>query len=165
MNSVETHVDPPAARHRDDGRTVYDFTDLFFVECPRCGRCARSVAGGPRLGVAAKLVCAACLLTKRGPTRRSRHPASATDWWFGLPLFLRTPCRGEELWAYNGEHLKAVRAIVAAELRERPVGGRSPNNTLASRLPKWALAAKARDDVLAGLDRLRAMLPPNAAGE
>lgn len=78
-----------------------------------------------------------------------------------LVLWLRTPCRGRTLWAYGPEHLELLARLVGAELRERrrhPEHGWS-NQSVLSRLPTWMKAGGARADVLAGLARLRALLP------
>jgi hypothetical protein len=74
---------------------------------------------------------------------------------FGLPLWLQTSCRGEILWAYNGEHLTALRSYVSAGLRESTGLHRS----MFSRLPKWLCLRGNREVVLACIDRLDQMLP------
>jgi hypothetical protein len=131
--------------------TLSDLADEFLVECPRCGR--RALVRDDRL------VCPACGLTREaggGP----RLLGEAKDGVFGLPLWLRSPCAGRELWAYNGRHLDALAAIVGAsgERRARAREDGTRNRLLASRLPRWMLAARRREDVLAGLARLRARL-------
>jgi hypothetical protein len=88
----------------------------------------------------------------------------AIDSFFGLPLWLQVPCCGETLWAYNAAHLDFLAEHVGATLRERT---RHPehgwhNRSLASRLPTWMKAARHRDEVLKGLERLRAKLPATA---
>ena len=70
-------------------------------------------------------------------------------------MYLVTNCCGEELWAYNQEHLDFLEAYVAADLRERKP---NVNSSMASRLPKWMKDRKNRKDVLKGLQRLREKL-------
>ncbi|HEU0051767.1 MAG TPA: hypothetical protein VFQ39_01275, partial [Longimicrobium sp.] len=74
---------------------------------------------------------------------------------FALPLWLRTSCRGNLLWAYNAPHLDFLERWVGATLRHRAPNA---NRSLASRLPRWMTAANARDDVLGCLRALRATL-------
>ncbi len=77
-------------------------------------------------------------------------------------LWLRTPCCGEMLWAYNGRHLAELENYVLATHRKGiPLSDtRAPirNATIASRLPKWIIAAKNREEVLKGIARLREKL-------
>jgi hypothetical protein len=78
----------------------------------RCGTCGRPAARQPRrlrhppARETAVSRCAGCGAQTRLPVR----------WWplgtpegldpvFGLPLWLRTACRGHLLWAYNARHL------------------------------------------------------------
>ncbi len=82
------------------------------------------------------------------------------DEFFGLPLWLQAGCCGELRWAYNAEHLAFLEAFVGARLRERrrsPEHGWS-NGALVSRLPAWLKSRKNREEVLAGLARLRRTL-------
>ena len=73
------------------------------------------------------------------------------DPYFGCELTLRTSVRGKELWAYNLNHVAWLRSFIAAGLRERKTNA---NASLSSRLPKWMLSAKNRDDVIHALGRL-----------
>lgn len=75
-----------------------------------------------------------------------RDASGPVDPVFGLDLWLQAPFRGENLWAFNAEHLRFLRDYVRAEHRER-VPNR--NATLASRLPRWMKSAKNRDGLLA----------------
>ncbi|MEU6205330.1 hypothetical protein ABZ814_17315 [Micromonospora musae] len=61
------------------------------------------------------------------------------------------------LWAYNAEHLNLLEAYVSARLRER--GRDMRGQTLVERLPAWIKDGKHRADVLAGIGRLRTLLP------
>jgi hypothetical protein len=82
------------------------------------------------------------------------------DPFFGLPLFLQAPCRGEVLWAFNARHLEALGAIVGAAVRERARaalarGEGVGSHSMLSRLPRWMKAAGNRRAVLDGLEKLR----------
>jgi len=85
-----------------------------------------------------------------------------TDPAFGLPLWLQSPCCGETFWAYNGNHLRALRDYVAADLREST----SLHWSMFARLPKWMSSKKNRDAVLLCIDKLEKQLatlkPSNA---
>jgi hypothetical protein len=78
-----------------------------------------------------------------------------TDPFFGHPLWLQTRCVGETLWAYNEDHVAELAAYVGAQLRER--GPWRPTMSMFARLPRWMKLARNRADVLAGLERLRAL--------
>jgi hypothetical protein len=164
-------------RFVDEGRTIYAFGDRFLVRCPRCSRRAaitqrdasRHALFDPRM-----LVCNHCGLVRdwtdhlpgevfirngewcqRPDRKKGISIGGPFDWYFGLPLWLQTPCCGHILWAYNAEHLSFLRRYVSAELR---VSRTTRNKTLANSLPTWMKTAKHRDEVLKGLDRLEALL-------
>jgi hypothetical protein len=155
-------------RFQDVGQTIYGFTDLFLVHCPQCAGCARVVpldASKTWWSAPRRLVCARCGYTK-DHDGRSAVIGADTDWYFGLPLWLQTPCCGETLWAYNTEHLDFLEQYVAATLRERTRRDGTPlreprtarNGSIASRLPAWIKSAKNREAVLKGIGKLRQML-------
>lgn len=138
----------------DDGRSIGDFLDSALVRCPRCRR--RAEAFGWRGEVAARLVCGACGLARTFEERRTSLVGSlGAD--SDPPLWLQGPCVGRILWAYNMRHVHFLDAVVSARLRlrSRPVESGHVNKRLASRLPKWLLAAKHRAAVLHGLVELR----------
>jgi hypothetical protein len=147
-------------RFQDDHTQLGDFGTQFLVECPRCGRCAlvRRSAAAPheRATHRATLSCTACGHSAVQLTSEARIDG-ATDWFFGVPLWLSAPCCGETLWAYNADHLAYLERYVGAQLREHirhPEHGWS-NASLGSRLPAWMQSAKNRDAVLACIARLR----------
>ncbi|TNM28533.1 hypothetical protein FH715_17795 [Streptomyces sedi] len=74
------------------------------------------------------------------------------DPFFGRPLWLRTPCVGHVLWAYNAAHVEALAAYVGATMRER--GPFSPTSSMIARLPEWMKRGRHRAPVLAGLATL-----------
>ncbi|MFB9830696.1 hypothetical protein [Actinoallomurus acaciae] len=154
-------------RHIDRGRPLTAYADLVHVVCPRCGSRAAVVArpGLPELRYYAelrfrprRLTCGDCALTREWAAERRGNAligvrlGGPDDPFFGLPLWLQTPCRGKVLWAYNERHLDAVEAYVAATLRER---GSGPAMSMVACLPAWIKAAGNRDDVLRAVERLR----------
>lgn len=152
------------SRFQDTGRSIYDFGAEFLVRCPRCGQRARVAPApaaerdaAPKLFVPHRCVCSSCgaIHELHGKSLSIGH--DAVDWYFGLPLWLQTPCCGHILWAYNAEHLAFLEAYIQATLREqRPLANR--NRALTSRLPLWMKRRQNRADVLKGLARLRRML-------
>jgi hypothetical protein len=158
-------------RHLDDGSNKWSFVDHVLVECPRCAACAHIRADrsdGDR-GVpasCAKLTCGACGYVGRGESTGWQR-TEGTDWYFNLPLWLRAPCKGRLLWAYNAEHLNLIESYVSAELRERRrhVDAGWCNSSLVSRLPRWMVLAKNRDTVLKGVAAVREKLAHGSARE
>jgi hypothetical protein len=155
---------PMTRRVRTSTATATSFDGETLVVCPRCEGCATSRRSGAVKGMAAPrtLACPACGHSARWSAGGvvSRTSRSARDEYFGLPLWLRAPCDGHTLWAYNREHLEFIAAFVAAGLRERtrdPQRGWS-NRSLASRLPRWIKLARHRDEVLRAVAKLRRRL-------
>lgn len=162
-------------RFDDASLLIDDFADHFLVQCPHCQQVAHVRWLRPES--AARASCAACGFSKDWRSvqpgvrvytgNASRFTAgvagigASSDWCFHYPLWLTTHCCGQELWAYNPEHLAWLKGYVAADLRQHaahPVSGRR-NKTLASRLPKWLKAAKNRDEILRAVVRLEKLLP------
>jgi len=151
-------------RARAGRERVGDFADEVLLVCPRCAGPAVSKPLDPAAGDSAaprRLACRRC-----GHLQESRPPSIAGlarvghDDYFGLPLWLITPCCGEILWAFNARHLAALEAFALAQLRERrrdPAHGWS-NAAVTSRLPKWIKSAKNRPEVEEAFARLRARL-------
>ena len=123
-------------RFQDHGEHLALFAGYYWVHCPKCEEVIRHYR--PRLR------CVHCGFSKE---------MQALD--AVARMYLVTNCCGEELWAYNQEHLDFLEAYVAADLRERKP---NVNSSMASRLPKWMKDRKNRKDVLKGLQRLREKL-------
>ncbi|HEX2209471.1 MAG TPA: hypothetical protein VHG93_17465 [Longimicrobium sp.] len=158
-------------RVRTHDETLEDFGGECLVLCPRCSRRAlvRVRDGDPPV----QLTCVHCghgagwapsspgVVTTAAPERFPGNVAygGPVDPYFHLPLWLRTPCRGETLWAYNEAHLRWLEEYVGAELRERSPGEHGwSNRALASRLPRWMQSAKNRDAVLRCIRTLKEAL-------
>lgn len=79
------------------------------------------------------------------------------DPWFGLPLWYRKQIALGVLWAYNEDHLEALRDYVLADLRERQKSESSgwANQSIFSRLPSWMKKAQNRKRIAAALDDMR----------
>jgi hypothetical protein len=157
-------------RFFDTRQSRYSFADEAVVVCPRCRERAlvhpvaddASLPNDPHFNFRSRgLTCARCGLTRRG--NPSMHYFSLThpiDAYFGTPLWLVTPVRGEMLWAYNARHLDFIEEFVRATLRERRAPGAAAwvgyaNKSLASRMPLWMKRGANREAILAGCARLR----------
>jgi hypothetical protein len=139
-------------RFQDPGASVYSFDREFLVRCPRCDRQARVRVSETD----ARLTCTHCGATQARTSGSYTIGNDATDWYFGLPLWLQVPCCGQVLWARNLEHLAFLEEFVAAGLRERPTQDVFyRNKLLASRLPPWIKSARSRGAVCAALAKLR----------
>lgn len=161
----------------DFGQVIDDFVALMYVQCPRCQRCAQvrrmpddkkelladtsdsdvrrsyQSSWSPR-----KLSCLHCSYTALWQGK-IQHRGGPYDWYFGLPLWLQTPCCGEVLWAFNEEHIRFLEQYVTARQRVKfYVKSQMRNRTLASRLPAWMKSAKNRSEIIKELGRLRERL-------
>lgn len=155
------------ARFRDYTTVLSEFEQDIWVECPQCGRSARSQCLDQR--ITWRITCIHCSYTRtasRGDRKRTM-PWWKTNWWgelrkyggavdplFGLPLWLRVPCCGQVLWAYNGDHLDLLERYIQATLRERQ-GGKGYHHSIAVRLPRWMKLAKNRESLLKGIHQLK----------
>jgi len=151
--------------------TLWSFIGECRIVCRKCAKEAL-VRHDPERDVA-RLTCGECAHVRewQGPCGSYRHGfvpgenlegslvlGAPIDPFFHCDVWLRVRCCGELLWAYNNDHLAFLKAYVAAPLRER---ARDPdhnegtrNRLLESRLPKWMIAAKNREAVLAGISKL-----------
>ncbi|MFN3199822.1 MAG: TFIIB-type zinc ribbon-containing protein [Bradymonadia bacterium] len=125
--------------------SIHDFSDEILVRCPRCK--ARAVVRDGRL------TCSACGLTRtfEGITY-NEHPYGSE-----VELWLKTPCCGHTLWAYNTRHLTFIEAFIGAENRRRQLGRHEEgcsNTALESRLPQWMKDRRNRENVMRGLRQL-----------
>ncbi len=146
------------------GEQLEDYLDPVLVVCPRCARCAHITRRDPAATgpfAPRRLTCTHCAYSDEwsaSQIKRGWH--EARDDFFAQPLWLQTPCCGETLWAYNAPHLAFLDGYLSANLRERARSETSgwANRSIASRLPRWIIAAKHRDEVTRGLVRLRGRL-------
>lgn len=166
------------SRFLSNGRSVYEFGHHQLVACPQCGKRTELVYrnGEERLTC---LMCGHCRRTgcvsnpEGDPAITNGVPgidfsARQISWsptgWRHVKLWLRTPCCGEELWAYNLEHLLYLKDFIAAGLRERRPVRRTPkgpaiwnNKDMISRMPRWMKDRRNRDAILAAIAKLERM--------
>jgi hypothetical protein len=161
----------------DSGQTLEDFVETIYVRCPQCQKCAqvRRLPSDEKLILAddsdrhgswrfqrslssRKLSCLHCGYTSIWK-EKAQQRGGPYDWYFRLPLWLQTPCCGEILWVFNEEHLSVLERYVTAKQRIKFYAeGQVSNGTMASRLPIWIKSAKNRDEVVKGIERLKALL-------
>lgn len=82
--------------------------------------------------------------------------ADVVDPHFGMPLWLVDDGRHGALWAYNADHLQALKSFVNATLRGR--SSQAGNASMISRLPRWMKSAKHRAALTRRLDKLERQL-------
>jgi hypothetical protein len=135
-----------------------------LVECPRCHRSAHLAHVRLPADEGYRLSCLRCAHTRdwlAGASGSYRLPTAGPELqWYGVWLWLRMPCCGDVLWAYNAAHLSFLEAYVGAKLRRRrrrSAWGWS-NGSLESRLPRWMTSASNRPTVLDAIGKLRARL-------
>jgi hypothetical protein len=141
-------------RFQENGEHIYDMLGEILVVCPNCHSCAMIRPVAPHM------VCPSCGTNKNwhgrlGPV--GQPMVEGNDPNFGLPLWLRSPCCGQVLWAYNLRHLELMEAYVGAQLREHRRGPKLGwfNQGLFNRLPKWIKEAGHRDEVLRVIAKLK----------
>jgi hypothetical protein len=151
---------PSERAHAHVARAAWEFLDPVLVDCPACGACARvrltEPEGEDRYGRmmfgARRMTCTRCPAVREQP----RREVSGTN--MGLPLRLRASTRHGELVFSNLEHLDYVRSYIADRNRTETVTEGGPRNaSVFSRLPAWAKRAQGRDEVLAAIDKARAL--------
>ncbi|CAA6604164.1 conserved hypothetical protein [Rhodospirillaceae bacterium LM-1] len=169
------------SRFLSDGRRLDEFLHSQLVACPQCGKRTELVYRDGEVRLAC-LMCGhcrsmGCVPNPEGdPAIANGIPgvdfsASRISWsltaWKSVELWLRTPCCGDTLWAYNLEHLSYLKGFIAASLRERRPDRRTPkgpviwqNKAAISRMPRWMKDHRNRGAILAAIAKLERMARP-----
>lgn len=71
---------------------------------------------------------------------------------FGLPLWLRSEFKGEQIWEYNTDQLLEIKSYIGANLRERTT--HRYKMTMVEKLPNFMKSAKNRNEILLSLNRM-----------
>jgi phage FluMu protein Com len=82
------------------------------------------------------------------------HEGGNLDPAFGLELWFQAIVKKQVIWAYNKQHLEAIRTYVEATLRERTTD--RFKMTMVEKLPNFIKYAKNRGEVLKVIDRMLA---------
>jgi hypothetical protein len=155
-------------RHVDNGENRLSIAvptddDPTLIVCPKCSRMAKVLLAGnqPEEGYRVKAICASCGFSREKVGNEQSfywRDEDPSDSYFEYSLWLKVPCCGHSLWAFNRRHLRLLESYVDAELRERPKGDVDIKNaSIASRLPKWIKSAKHREQVSLGIQKLKLM--------
>ena len=153
-------------------RRLEDFSNEIYVVCPSCGKQAIVVNSSVKSSDISKvrLSCVNCGFNKSYEDKpfinfaRESNPISikvliygaAIDPYFHTPLWLRTIVNGNELWAFNYDHINFLEEFIQSKLRERNIDDMQ-NKSMASRLPRWMTSKKNREPVLKAIRTLKSM--------
>ena len=112
------------SRFVDDKKHWYLFANYFIVECPKCNGEATIIpeiewTSSEYFMTPRKIVCKSCSYFDETLPQSAITMHIDKDWFFGLPLYLKAPCGGNALIAYNPEHLEYISNFVQGTLRER----------------------------------------------
>lgn len=149
-----------------DGRSIVSarlqesFVDRLLVDCPTCGGKAvitptAPVAVGRNPAAAARrMLCHACGAVREQAETPSGH---LVDPFMSLTPRLRAETRHGVLQAWNEDHLDHIEQYLAGHMRleQRREPGAAGNQSVISRLPVWAKAAKNRDEMLKAIAKLK----------
>lgn len=144
-------------RFKDEGKTIYDFLQEFYIKCPQCGKFAVIKTFPDKNGSylyyqKRSLICDNCGFNK---VYKNIPGPVGSDY----PLWLDVKCCGERLWAYNLAHLEYIEKFVGATLREHFHNSGWKNSSMASRLPKWIQDGSNRDEILKCIEKMKASIP------
>ncbi|MES9992823.1 MAG: hypothetical protein ABW098_12765 [Candidatus Thiodiazotropha sp.] len=139
-------------------------TGPTLIVCPKCSKKASVIFSDtqPDLGYTVKATCLNCGFShEKTATARAFYWAEGepSDGYFDYRLWLKIPCCGHTLWAFNLRHLRFLEDFVSAELRENPKDDLGyANSSMSSRLPKWIKASKNRKQVLSCIQKLKQLV-------
>jgi hypothetical protein len=160
------------AHFLDTNNAVFKCTHCFFSEKAseriryrstakaKCGNCLAklniNVEGRKTIPKYIIIVCPECIAKNRVAENweayiQKYNQSGIIDPVFGLPLYYQTKIKEEIFWAYNKNHLNAIRDYVSSELRERTTY--KFNMTMVEKLPQFIKNAKNREDVIKAIDR------------
>jgi hypothetical protein len=120
-------------------KKINDFYEDVIIVCRNC----ESKAIAKKIVKTIKITCQTCGYNKIENTIYVNY-----NYWLSINF------SGNELWAYNYEHLDFLTNHITAELRERNLTSIS-NNSIGSRLPKWMTSKKNRENILKALEKLK----------
>lgn len=130
--------------------------------CPHCGHQWLSAevwqeSNHGKLNSMASAECPACHqnFDLELAWHTDRYTNQPVDPYFGLSLWLQSECCGHTFWAYNHNHLQALKSYVSAKLRDQRLRGKW---SMSSRLPQWIKDAKNREELLKTINRLEKKL-------
>jgi len=146
----------------DQNRYLEEFINKIDVVCPNCE--ARALVVSDNLNrTNIRFTCSSCGKSMKWSGQSGYYQTSGPDMqisraivlgqpfdcYFKLPLWFTVEIKGKIFFAYNTEHLTFQKNYIEDPLRKRSQNefGWS-NSSLQSRLPKWMLSSKNRDELL-----------------
>lgn len=140
--------------------TLHDFIKFdIWVVCPSCQAKAVVKVGQASPTYDVRVTCLDCGYASISQGRLAQQAytlGAPIDPFLKIPLWLQANVEGHTLWAYNPEHLKALKEHIAAKLRERNTQPNT-NQSIGSRLPKWMTNQKNREAILKKIAELERM--------
>lgn len=140
-------------RFYDSGETIYSFFENYdkLLECSDCQGCIRLKRNN------FIICCNNC-----GYLKDIRSMGYVITSWgrnegicYNHKLWLRTPCCGKELWAFNKEHLEYIEGYITSKIRNRKP---NINQSVASRLPSWMNDSKNKIHISRVVEQLKKQL-------
>ena len=151
-------------------KRLEDFANEILIVCPSCGK--QALVRNSNLEKfepsKVKLICATCGYSKSLEHKpyieftSNNNPilvnilvyGGPIDPYFQTRLWLTTSVDGNDLWAFNLNHLNFLESLVESKLRERDIADMQ-NKSLGSRLPRWMTSKKNREKVLKAIRTLK----------
>ncbi len=126
--------------------------------CDTCGKLISKVIPHSKAPVDAfAIACPTCSEVRIYKPRNELYthphndPGAGLAPIFGVPLWLQGNIRGNLFWAYNRQHLHAIKEYVGAKLRERQT---TTHTTMVEKLPQFIKEAKNREAILKLIEKL-----------
>lgn len=141
----------PEKKFNDRLTYLSDFGHIIIVKCPKCGKPINYKNFPDNSAIVATMSCLKCGYIRNG-YEINIHKNPYAVFFQDYENYLTASCCGEELWAYNLEHLDFLENYVGATIRSRVPNF---NKSLASRLPQWLKEAKNRKEILKIIARLK----------
>ncbi|NMO95331.1 hypothetical protein [Paenibacillus lemnae] len=141
------------SRFNDTGESIYSFFENYdkLIECPDCQRCIILKQNN------FIICCNNC-----GYLNDIKSMGNVVASWgknegicYNHKLWLRIPCCGEELWAFNKEHLEYLEGYITSKIRSRKP---NINQSVASRLPTWMKESKNKLQISRAIEQLKKRL-------
>lgn len=144
--------------HSENAADLIRYKISVKRNCDSCGKLIHNVIPQSREMMDSLAVsCPSCGETRVYKPRNEAYtqpysgPQEGLAPVFGLPLWLQGSIRGNLFWAYNRQHLHAIKEYVGAKLRERQT---TTHTTMVERLPQFIKDAKNREVILRFIEKL-----------
>ncbi len=127
----------------EESKSKYDFMQSIDIVCPRCS--SKAIILGMNTSKS-KVICNNCGYMLEGAI----YSLSKYDLWY------TTKINGNNLYAYNLEHLDYIRRYIEADLRSNMKTEQGwSNQAVENRLPVYFKKKSNRESVLKSIDQLK----------